>query len=108
MIRCWADSLLGQGGNDRLDGGRGNDLLVGGAGADRFVFSDSYGKDTITDFSGNDVIDLTGLLGFKSYSDLFKNHMEDVAGDVVIFVASDQLVIEGHTKAELNNADFII
>jgi len=102
------DTLHGQAGNDRLDGGKGSDLLEGGTGADRFVFFDGYGKDTISDFSHQDVIDLTGLLGFSSYSDLFNNHMKTSGGDVIITVGTDQLIIEGHTKAELTNADFLI
>jgi Ca2+-binding RTX toxin-like protein len=103
-----ADYLLGGRGNDRIDGGKGSDYLTGDAGSDRFIFSNGYGKDVITDFTHQDLIDLRDLTGFNSYSDLFKNHMKNSSGDVVITVGSDELIIEGYSKSELRNSDFII
>lgn len=44
-----------------LNGGAGNDVLTGGGGADRFVFSGAFGKDVITDFGKDDVIDLSAF-----------------------------------------------
>ena len=69
------DELLGGGGNDRLigggkadllTGGGGRDELTGGGGADTFIFSSashSRGNkvDVITDFRGNDTIDVSGI-----------------------------------------------
>lgn len=67
-----ADTLWGWVGNDTLDGGAGDDhlhggseadILTGGSGADTFHISvapnnGAWGRDTITDFSGQDVISL--------------------------------------------------
>lgn len=62
------DDLRGGTGNDQLTGGGGRDLLTGGSGADRFIFTSAAhtGKgadrrDVITDFGGNDRIDLRGI-----------------------------------------------
>lgn len=62
------DEMEGRGGNDRLDGGRGDDKLWGGSGydtmtggdgADTFVFLNNDALDRITDFSVEDVIQLS-------------------------------------------------
>ena len=59
------DVLKGGFGNDVLTGGASGDILTGGAGADKFVFhegnSDLDERDQITDFSAEDVIDLSML-----------------------------------------------
>jgi Ca2+-binding RTX toxin-like protein len=59
------DVLKGGFGNDVLTGGASGDILTGGAGADKFVFhegnSDLDDRDHITDFSAEDVIDLSML-----------------------------------------------
>ena len=53
-----ADTLIGDGGDNRLDGGLGSDL---------FIFRSGHGADTIGDFSnGEDRIDLTAL-GVSSF-----------------------------------------
>ena len=63
------DSLYGGNGNDRmtglagddvLDGGEGNDFLYGDAGNDTYIFRRGYGKDTIGDDKGNNVINIVG------------------------------------------------
>ncbi|PZD73397.1 Hemolysin, chromosomal [Acaryochloris thomasi RCC1774] len=57
-----SDILLGGGGNDILVGGANNDTLTGGSGADTFQFDANFnrlGIDTITDFSSNDVLQLS-------------------------------------------------
>ena len=65
------DVLDGGAGNDTLAGGEGADRLTGGAGADVFVYGAGQGNDTIVDFTdGEDAIDLTGLIGIASFSDL--------------------------------------
>ncbi|WP_395677993.1 hypothetical protein [Inquilinus sp.] len=63
-----ANTLWGLAGDDVLTGGGGGDALKGGAGNDTFVYtalSDSavsgIGKDTITDFSTGDKIDLSAI-----------------------------------------------
>ncbi|NKC30227.1 calcium-binding protein [Falsiroseomonas selenitidurans] len=79
-----ADTLDGAGGNDTLSGGAGEDVLIGGTGrdrltggadADRFVYlsagdSTSAARDTITDFSAGDLIDLSALDGNTSLAGL--------------------------------------
>jgi Ca2+-binding RTX toxin-like protein len=102
------DTLDGGAGRDRLDGGRGTDTLTGGTEADRFVFATGYGTDSITDFEAGDVIDLSRLKGFSNFGDLFNNHMADNAGDVVITVGTDVLVIEDAAKADLAASDFVL
>jgi len=56
-----ANRLNGDDGKDVLDGGRGNDRLAGGLSRDVFVFEDGYGKDTITDMTSEDLIDLSNM-----------------------------------------------
>ena len=55
-----ADKLYGQNGNDTLWGGIGNDTLKGGAGADVFIYNSGEGKDVISDFDNNDMLQITG------------------------------------------------
>jgi len=52
------DLLSGYTGNDTLWGGSGNDTLTGGAGADTFIYT--TGKDVITDFGDDDLLQITG------------------------------------------------
>ncbi|TAD74918.1 MAG: hypothetical protein EA001_15075 [Oscillatoriales cyanobacterium] len=62
------DSLLGGEGNDWLSGDRGVDVLTGGPGVDRFILNPATSDnnpalvDILTDFSGEDVIGLSGGL----------------------------------------------
>jgi hypothetical protein len=71
----FADTLIGDGGdnrfkggagNDLLDGGGGDDWLKGGCGEDSFVFAPGFGQDRIRDFDANpaggqDVLDLSAF-----------------------------------------------
>ncbi|MEC7256629.1 MAG: M10 family metallopeptidase C-terminal domain-containing protein, partial [Pseudomonadota bacterium] len=52
------DQLNGQAGDDVLDGGAGRDRLTGGAGADTFALAPGGGRDRITDFGADDLLDL--------------------------------------------------
>jgi len=46
----------GNAGVNVIEGGAGDDILTGGSGADTFVYrASSEGRDTITDFSVNDL-----------------------------------------------------
>jgi len=54
------DYLSGQDGNDTLWGGAGNDTLIGGNGTDTFIYNDGEGKDVITDFADDDLLQITG------------------------------------------------
>ena len=56
-----ADTIRGGEGDDFIDGGAGKDTLTGGAGADTFYFASlAEAGDTITDFTADDVIALSG------------------------------------------------
>lgn len=63
------DTLVGGAGNDDLNGGSGNDVLTGGAGEDNFEFTlashffsgSTVFTKTITDYSGEDFIDIENL-----------------------------------------------
>lgn len=61
------DILIGGSGDDILDGGAGRDELTGGSGVDTFVFSDAShseagaGRDVITDFVEDEIIDLSKM-----------------------------------------------
>lgn len=65
-----ADTLIGGAGNDKLTANAGLGSMTGGTGADLFVVGvasanvNSYS--TITDFSSDDLIELTGIGAFKS------------------------------------------
>ena len=54
------DKLYGQNDDDTLWGGIGNDTLEGGKGADTFIYNDGEGKDVITDFGDDDLLQITG------------------------------------------------
>ena len=54
------DKLYGQAGNDTLWGGSGNDTLIGGEGADVFIYASGDGKDVISGFDNNDMLQITG------------------------------------------------
>ncbi|MGO4128344.1 beta strand repeat-containing protein [Inquilinus sp. YAF38] len=63
-----ANTLWGNGGADSLRGGLGADALKGGAGNDGFVYASAAdstvaaaGRDTISDFTTGDRIDLSGI-----------------------------------------------
>ncbi|MDX2213900.1 MAG: Calx-beta domain-containing protein [Oculatellaceae cyanobacterium bins.114] len=54
------DTLVGNASVNSIEGGAGSDLLTGGAGADTFVYQQAnHGGDTITDFSNQDVLQLS-------------------------------------------------
>ena len=68
------DTLVGDGGGNRLDGQAGNDTLagaggddelVGGTGDDVYVFAGGWGHDTVTELSagGDDALDFTAYGG---------------------------------------------
>ena len=69
------DTLNGFAGDDRLYGGAGNDILNGGEGNDIYVFEKGFGTDTISDLSGDSLLnfdfELDKLTFTKSGSDLY-------------------------------------
>jgi Ca2+-binding RTX toxin-like protein len=99
------DRLDGGSGNDKLYGGAGNDILCGNSGRDVFVFEKGGGWDTVRDFrSGYDKIDVSGLSGVKSASDLNLGQMGE---DTLIWHGSDILVLKGVQASDLDGSDFI-
>jgi RTX calcium-binding nonapeptide repeat (4 copies)/Bacterial protein of unknown function (DUF839) len=109
------DALLGGDGNDRLEGGAGNDLLIGGAGndtltggqgSDSFLFRTGFGKDTITDFSSQDRLDLNGL-GFASAAAV-KAAMVQTGHDVVLKVGADQIVLKDVRLSDIRLDQIIV
>ena len=88
------DVLIGTSGNDRITGGLGNDILTGNKGRDRFFFNSAQeGRDTITDFTGNDRIIISargfggGLRGGTG--------LRSRASSVGTFVSGDQPISLG-------------
>ena len=97
-----SDVLLGNSGADRLIGGRGDDDLTGGIGGDTFVFGAATGSDVVTDFRGNDLIEITG--GASEFDDL---SIEDVgAGALISFAQSEVLLLDVNAD-NLNAGDFV-
>lgn len=83
------DTLIGGLGNDVLEGDQGNDILIsdagldrltGGSGADTFKFTIAELSDIITDFQGDDRIDLSSLGGDLKFigNGAFTGHAGDV------------------------------
>ena len=93
VVRC--------GGSDTVVGGAGDDLLYGdgaaiaedgAAGADRFVFASGDGNDTIADFGGGDLLDVTGYgLSFASLDSDTDGSLTD-ADDLVALDGGDLVV----------------
>lgn len=104
--------IKGLAGNDTIWGHGGADILTGGAGVDQFVFNTGDGKDTITDFtaagSRHDILDITGLSSVTSYSDLARNHMKQVGGDVLIDgLNGDSILLKAVKLSSLDAGDFL-
>jgi Ca2+-binding RTX toxin-like protein len=100
------DILIGGSGLDRLSGGAGLDFLTGGTGADTFVFSTGFGRDTLTDFAGNDFIEIAMALAPSNAS--LMSHARQVTGGVEFdFGIGDVLLIANKTIGVLNSGDFL-
>ena len=94
------DVIEGRGGDDILIGGRGNDRLTGGTGLDSFLFDAGDGADTITDFTGGDVIAIFGYSAAQS--------LTQVGADVRITLSStDSIVVRGTMVATLTPANLL-
>jgi Ca2+-binding RTX toxin-like protein len=97
------DTLHGEDGDDTLIGGPGDDILIGGPGKDTFVFGDNWGVDFITDFEvGSDVIDMTGVSGLTSLSQLtFENLYLPGGIGVSILYAGNRINIMGLDASQI-------
>jgi len=101
-----ADKLAGLVGADTLNGGTGNDTLTGGDGADRFVFAGAFGKDVVTDFQPNDVIQLDAS-AFANFAAV-QSHAQQSGADVVITLdPANTITLQNVTLASLNSGDFL-
>ena len=106
-----SDVITSGNGKDRVEGAGGADVLTGGGNADLFIFKDGHGSDTVTDFDANgkdhDIIDLTGIIAIKNWTDLQKHHLHAQGGDVVIETSSDTMITLTQVKPrDLQAADF--
>jgi Ca2+-binding RTX toxin-like protein len=110
-----ADTLHGEGGNDKLDGGKGNDTIYGDAGNDTltggknddtFVFEAGDGNDRIKDFgTGADVIDFAGQ--FASFDDVKAAASQGSKG-VTIAYDGGSVLLEGWKLADLAEGHFAL
>ena len=98
--------LYGHDGADTLRGGGGGDVLTGGADDDLFRFDSGDGADTITDFTdGEDRIDLRGHTGVTSFGDLT---ITQPSGDAVIDLGGgDHITLTGVRAGVLDGSDFL-
>ena len=107
----FADTIIGDYGNNVLNGNGGNDKLTGGLGNDTFVFAKSsgvvnFGNDTVSDFtSGQDHVQIDhGIFG--NYAAL-QQHMQQVGDDVVItYDANNSITLHDVAMANLHANDF--
>jgi Ca2+-binding RTX toxin-like protein len=84
------DVIDGGAGMDSLSGGIGTDTLTGGADNDIFLFQEGDGKDTITDFTSGDTIQINGYTSAQSIT----QNGTDV---VVTFSSGDQITLQSTT-----------
>jgi Ca2+-binding RTX toxin-like protein len=108
----YADTLIGDYGNNVLAGNGGNDTLAGGFGNDTFNFARTngvvdFGNDTITDFAaGTDHLQIDHAI-FGNFADV-QQHMQQVGDDVVItYDASDSITLHNVQVANLHANDFL-
>lgn len=90
------DLIFGGSGNDILDGGSGDDTLEGGSGEDVYVFDKGYGRDTIIEEGGHNIIRFSGL----SHKDVLVNGIGDYDVEVRIKGTSDSLIIKNFRKGK--------
>jgi Ca2+-binding RTX toxin-like protein len=114
----YADTVIGDGTNNRLEGGLGNDVLAGAGGNDTFVFrfdglnQQGAGQDTINDFSAGaglgDVIELNGFgAGLDTLAELLAVSTNTTQGVHIQLTATDAIDILGIVKAQLTADDFM-
>jgi Ca2+-binding RTX toxin-like protein len=102
------DTLIGGSGADTLRGDSGNDVMTGDDGGDLFVFHNSFGQDVVTDFDVfQDVLDVSSVEAFTSFSDVITNHASQVGTDVVISVSgSHHITLEDVSMGNLAEHHF--
>ena len=92
-----ANRIVGGGGNDTLTGGLGKDTLTGGGGDDVFRYlatsdsgADAGHRDTITDFSAGDKIDLSAI-----------DAIDGGGHDTFTFIGAGRFTAAGQVRATL-------
>jgi len=101
------DQLVGGGGRDRVVGGAGDDLLEGGEGRDTFVIRSGNGHDVISDFSRNDVVDLSrAAAGTGRFRNLDLRETDD--GVVLALADGGTVTFAGLSLEDLDRDDFIL
>ncbi len=108
------DTLNGSTGVDTLDGGAGDDWLSDRYGSNTYVFSgDSFGQDTITDFTAgltdgtlDDVIAFRGVSGFTSFADVIANATDDGTDTTITLDSGNHVVLEDVLVSDLVATDF--
>jgi len=98
------DQLWGENGRDIIDAGAGDDRMTGGAGADVFRFSGNFGRDTITDFSSGDSIDLRAFASIDGLEDLSISYTRK---DAIISIGDATIVLSGVTAGMLDDDSFL-
>ena len=98
------DLVEGRDGDDELRGDAGSDILAGGSGSDRFMLGDD-GIDRITDFSDDDVLVLTDLLGDAGLPSEPDGDDLDQFLQFSLDEGDTQLAIDRDGAAEFANAD---
>jgi len=108
----FADTIIGDYGNNVLNGNGGNDKLTGGLGNDTFVFVKSngvvnFGNDAVNDFtSGHDHVQIDHGI-FADYAAV-QQHMLQVGSDVVItYDANNSITLHDVAMANLHANDFL-
>ena len=92
------NKLLGGRGEDVLYGKQGNDKLFGGEGADEFIFKQDDGRDTITDFSGENGDGDGDQINLEDYGIASWNELNS-EGDVGMYETNISLTSSVYTRA---------
>ena len=102
------DTLEGGAGADTIEGGSGDDEMFGDGGADTFVFGPGNGDDIVYDFtSGEDVIDLTGIVGITRFEDLTLTAGENGVTIDLTEYGGGSVFLDGVNRDDLGAEDFI-
>ncbi len=101
-----SDTLFGDLGNDILIGDKGNDRLTGGDGDDTFMFRSGFGHDTVMDFGGHDVIDLSKT-DFTDFADLASHLTDTDLGTVLTLDDGSTLTLAHVEKGDLTADHFV-
>ena len=120
----FADTLVGDAGDNRLEGGAGDDVLeggggadtvVGGGGSDTFVFAPGFGNDRIEDFGGEpaDGQDLLDISAVGVTADDFRGRVTitEVGADALVTIDGDPnqtILLAGIGDAAITQQDFVL